>query len=124
MTRQPFDLHGLKTYYLAGRPSKVFREDLGLLQFFKLLPDFAELNKDRPQLETDLESLLRCGLITRQRFEDAQRLLEPVAGILKRRVSGRPEASQPKIVHPLLAQLSAESVIREPLDVLTKSISM
>jgi hypothetical protein len=26
---QPFDLHGLKTYDLASRPSKVFREDLG-----------------------------------------------------------------------------------------------
>jgi hypothetical protein len=29
VTRQPFDLHGLKTYDLAVRPSKVFREELG-----------------------------------------------------------------------------------------------
>jgi hypothetical protein len=29
VTRQPFDLHGLKTYELAGRPSKVFRQELG-----------------------------------------------------------------------------------------------
>ena len=26
---KPFDLHGLKTYELGTRPSKVFREDLG-----------------------------------------------------------------------------------------------
>src|SRR3974390_532699 len=26
---KPFDLHGLKTYDLAARPSKVFAEDLG-----------------------------------------------------------------------------------------------
>src|SRR5260370_2230016 len=26
---KPFDLHGLKTYDLASRPSKVFAEDLG-----------------------------------------------------------------------------------------------
>jgi hypothetical protein len=25
----PFDLHGLKTYDLAGRPSRVFRDELG-----------------------------------------------------------------------------------------------
>ncbi|MFO0926014.1 MAG: hypothetical protein U0736_03120 [Gemmataceae bacterium] len=28
-TEAPFDLHGLRTYDLASRPSKVFREDLG-----------------------------------------------------------------------------------------------
>ena len=26
---KPFDLHGLKTYDLASRPSKVFHDDLG-----------------------------------------------------------------------------------------------
>ena len=26
---KPIDLHGLKTYELAARPSKVFAEDLG-----------------------------------------------------------------------------------------------
>src|SRR5437660_4090107 len=29
MIMEPFDLHGLKTYDLASRPSKVFHEDLG-----------------------------------------------------------------------------------------------
>ena len=61
------------------------------------------------------------GLIG-QRFEDAQRLLEPDPGVQERRPRGRLEPGLPEIVHRLLPQLAPQGVMGEPLDLLVQAI--
>src|SRR2546428_365072 len=59
-------------------------ERLRLAQALQHPMDLTELVQDRPQVEADVERLLQAGLALRQRLEDAQRLLEPGPGVLKR----------------------------------------
>ena len=56
-------------------------EGLGLAQVPQSPADFTELEKHMPQLETDFEIRLQCGLGLRQPLEDDKRLLEPDPGI-------------------------------------------
>src|SRR5262249_2474292 len=54
--------------------------------------------------------------------DSAQRLFEPRPGLRERRPRSGPAASQPEIVHSLLAELPEERVAGEPFDLLAEAI--
>ena len=97
-------------------------EGLGLVQALQHPSDFPELHHHRPQLEVDLEGLLQGGPVFGQRLEGTQRLLEPDPRVRERRARGRLEPCLAEIVHRLLAQLTSDGVMGEPLDLRPKAM--
>ena len=98
------------------------REGLGLAQVLQSPADFTELEKHMPQLETDFEVRLQCGLGLRQPLEDDKRLLEPDPGIRERRPRGRLLPGLPEILHRLFPQLPLDGVMGESFYLLAKAI--
>src|SRR5262245_37818222 len=76
------------------------------------------------QLNADIERVLQCGRALRQRSEDPQSLLEPGAGLRKRRARGRPEAGLTEIRYRLLPQVAPDGVMGEALDLLAKAVAV
>jgi hypothetical protein len=92
----------------------------GLAQVLPAPAGIRQLVQHQAQLQADLEALLQRGRALRQHLEEAQRLLEPAPGVLKRRPRGGLASRLPEIVHRLLPQLAPEGVMGEPLDLLAR----
>src|SRR5215831_6825253 len=101
---------------------QALRNAFGLTQVLDYPMVLAQLEQYPPQLETNVDGLLKGRAVIGRRSQEVERLLEPDASLVERRASRRLESRLVQIVDGLVPHIASDRVMGEQLDLFAKTI--